>query len=74
MKSNVRKAAALGLMLPMLFVAGCAWQKDVDALRGQVTTLEGQVKALQETTKAAQSEAKAAAEKADRILRESLRK
>ena len=81
MKANVKRAATLGLVLPMLLLGGCAWQKDVDALRDQVGNLEKEIGSLKGTTKAAQSEAsaaakeaKAAAEKEDRILRESLRK
>jgi outer membrane murein-binding lipoprotein Lpp len=74
-----RKAAIIAV--PLIFLAGCASQADLDALRSdvdklraQVTTAESRAMKAEHAAAISEAEAKAASKKADQIYRESLRK
>ena len=74
-------ALSLALALPLLAMAGCATQADLDALRDEVSEVRKIAESAEQNAAAsaadarrAADEAKAASEKADRIYRESLRK
>jgi outer membrane murein-binding lipoprotein Lpp len=66
---------------PLLLVAGCASQSEIDSLRAEVQKAQEMAKAAEDRAAAAEAEAQRAAneaatasEKADRIFRMSLKK
>lgn len=76
MRNVARKAIPIIIAAPLLL--GCATKGDLEALRSDLTDM---IRAAQQDAAAAKADsqasaaaAEAAAEKADRVLRESLRK
>lgn len=69
MRNMARKAILIIVAAPLLI--GCATKGDLEALRTELTDM---IRAAQQDAAASAASAEAAAEKADRVLRESLRK
>lgn len=81
MRIITRNAIPFIIAAPLLLLAGCATQTDLDALRSEVSEAKAMAESAQRDAVTAAAEARraaeaaqAASEKADRILKESLRK